>query len=311
MSVRRLSALALVLALAACSSSPGPVASADGSIARADAAGADARVDAPDTGAPLDDAAAAIDARGSGATCSFNEDCLADERCQCAGGVCACVVGVRGTGVAGVSACVSGDDCASGLCLEGPGGGLLCSAPCRVSAECPAALPRCLDVALVGRICARDPSAGADAGIADGGELPGCTGSCASTALDGVFVPNRGPFDRAQHGLTTTGDVRIEAHLGGDPACPTESSPTPDRTLILAGIAPTMAAQTEADGVRATLLDFRNILIENPLSRAQRVRVTPIAVSPGAAVAYTVEATFAEGTITGRVYAPHCASLDE
>jgi hypothetical protein len=301
----------LALTLAACSSDRAPDASVtDGSSAPRDAAVGAARVDPPDASA-TDDAGTGTDARGSGATCSFNDDCLADERCQCAGGACACLVGVRGAGVAGVTACASGDDCASGLCLEGPGGGFLCSAPCRVSAECPAALPRCVDVAFVGRICARDPSAAIDGGVADGGELPGCTGSCASTALDGVFGPNRGPFDRAQHGLTTTGDVRIEAHLGGDPACPTETSPTPDRTLILAGIAPTLAVQTEADGVRATLLDFRNILIENPLARAQRVRVTPIAVSPGAAVAYTIEATFAEGTITGRVYAPHCASLDE
>ena len=99
--------------------------------------------------------AGVVDA-GPGAPCAFNSDCPDVTRCSCSeADGCACVVGARGTGVACVDACARGDDCASSVCLEGPGGALVCSGPCNDNSDCHDKLPQCADVALVGRICVR------------------------------------------------------------------------------------------------------------------------------------------------------------
>ncbi len=103
---------------------------------------------------------AALDAVGgpgeAGASCNFNRDCQLALRCECdldAG--CACAPGPRGTGQSGIDQCKSGDDCASSLCVEGPGGVYYCSGECVTSADCTGALPLCSDIAFVGRICVR------------------------------------------------------------------------------------------------------------------------------------------------------------
>lgn len=122
----------------------------------------------------------------------------------------------------------------------------------------------------------------------------------------------QGSFDRAQHGVEANGALYVEAHFGGDPACPTQSSPTPDRTLIIAGLraVPDGGSLTFADGVRVTLLDFTGALTSEPLLRAVAVRATPVEVAPGTRVSFTLEATFDGGVLTGRFSAPHCTSLD-
>ncbi|MEI8259294.1 MAG: hypothetical protein WCJ30_26800, partial [Deltaproteobacteria bacterium] len=252
----------------------------------------------------------ATDGPGPGAACSFNRDCVAAERCVCASGDCRCEPGVRGAGRVGVDACMDGNDCASALCVEGPGGGSLCSDACASAATCPTALPRCLDVPTVGRFCARDPASGGDAG-ADGG-IPGCAGACAVTDLVATFGAHTGAFERAQHGTSGVDGIYVEAHAGGNPACPSTTSPTPDRTLVISGLRPGTigVAQTEADGVTASLLDFVGTLISTPVARATAVRVTPRYVDRGAFVSFGVEATFASGTVRGGFFAPHCASLD-
>jgi hypothetical protein len=96
---------------------------------------------------------------GPGAECTFNRDCVATARCACSGGSCACETGPRGTGKNGVDRCVDGNDCESALCVEGPGGEFYCSDECATPADCGPALPRCIDVAFVGRICVRNPQA--------------------------------------------------------------------------------------------------------------------------------------------------------
>ena len=285
-------ALVTFLAIAAaCSSAP--------------AAPSDASADAPPTdvasspdAAPDADPSVDGDAREGGGACAFNRDCVASERCACSeADGCRCAPGARGAGVAGVDRCASGNDCASALCLEGPGGVALCSAPCASPAECPASLPRCVSVSTVGRICARDPSATVDAG--------------AGTALTARFGSATGGFDRAQHGVVGTDGVLVEAHFGGDPACPTMSSPTPRRTLVLSGVrAGRPGVQTRADGVSATLLDFGGDLTSAPLARATSIEVTPRAIDRGASVSLEITATFPGGTVTGSFVAPHCASLD-
>lgn len=93
---------------------------------------------------------------GDGATCVFNWDCQLKLRCEC-DGECACNPGKRGARKPG-GGCEGGNDCVSAVCLDGPNNNeLLCSDACKVPADCPTILPRCEKVALVGRICVREP----------------------------------------------------------------------------------------------------------------------------------------------------------
>jgi hypothetical protein len=93
----------------------------------------------------------------TGAPCSFNRECAAADRCECIDFDCRCRPGARGTGKNGVDTCTSGEDCASSICAEGSDGKSYCSDECTTDASCGPALPRCIDVAGLGRICARVP----------------------------------------------------------------------------------------------------------------------------------------------------------
>lgn len=69
------------------------------------------------------DAKPARDANGpgeAGAECVFNHDCQLALRCEC-DGTCTCEPGARGTGKNGIDGCDAGEQCASSLCVEGPG----------------------------------------------------------------------------------------------------------------------------------------------------------------------------------------------
>lgn len=115
-----------------------------------------ASMPATDLASPADLAVAAGDG-GPGATCVFNRDCIASARCACANGDCVCETGPRGTGRSGVDPCTDGNDCASALCVEGPGGAFVCSGECMTPSDCGPSLRQCIEVALVGRICVRAP----------------------------------------------------------------------------------------------------------------------------------------------------------
>jgi hypothetical protein len=68
------------------------------------------------------------------------------------------MTGVRGTGQLGVDTCTDSNDCASALCVEGPvDGTFYCSDECTDDGDCAGQLPRCIDIAFVGRVCARIP----------------------------------------------------------------------------------------------------------------------------------------------------------
>ncbi|MEO6952834.1 MAG: hypothetical protein ABI321_13600 [Polyangia bacterium] len=117
---------------------------------RVDAGRADAAV--------FTDAATLAGDGGTGAVCTFNSDCVAAARCECSEAAgCACQTGVRGTGRNGVDTCTDGNDCASALCVEGPGSVYYCSDACSSDTGCTGMLPRCLDVTFLGQICARSP----------------------------------------------------------------------------------------------------------------------------------------------------------
>ncbi|MBX3222375.1 MAG: hypothetical protein KF795_17780 [Labilithrix sp.] len=123
-------------------------------------------------------------------------------------------------------------------------------------------------------------------------------------------------LERAQFGVTKEGaseTLYFEAHEGGVEACP--ETETPKRTLIVNGVpdgAPG-ARFTMSDGVRVSLIDFAGdqITTPKPLTTATAVTVTIVAVEGGKSAEIEVEATFAEGTAKGRVYATYCAAMSQ
>lgn len=117
------------------------------------------------------------------------------------------------------------------------------------------------------------------------------------------------PFDRAFYGASE-GTLYIEVHAGGSAECPTMTSPTPDRTLVIAGLpSPFTSPRSYADGVRASLLDFKGTITKEPILRATAVTATPRG-SGATFVALDLDATYPGGSIAGYVYATHCASMD-
>lgn len=161
------------------------------------------------------------------------------------------------------------------------------------------------------------PEAGSgDVAVADAAaDAPAsCEGACRATALTARFGGAQGGLERAQYGddRDDAGQptLHVEAHLGGDPACPNEQSPTPQRTLVLSGVRPGAAGEvrTYEDGARASFLDFQGDLVSAPIVRATAVKVT-FGPSGTDWVAFELEATFPDGSIVGHVYAERCASL--
>jgi hypothetical protein len=153
----------------------------------------------------------------------------------------------------------------------------------------------------------------------DGGpSFESCEDACAQTLLTLVFGNDEVSIDRAQFGfnLPDNGEqtLHVEAHFGGDPACPSPSSPTPDRTVIFANV-PIPTDPTPIEGTPVTLLDFEGSLSPNPFDKATQVTLTPVAARmtpPEAAfVAFEVDVVFPGGTMVGHVYASHCDSMDE
>ncbi len=214
--------------------------------------------------------------------------------------------------VLGVVGCGSAASTDAGL-LDG-GGGLDASASDASSLDAGAPDAGLVDAGAQG---AGAPDAGApdagssDAGAADGGPVDsGCVGACATTTLSLSFGTAMAPLDRAQHGLEPDGGLYVEAHAGGDSACPSMSSPTPLRTVIISGLRVGGGVQTLDAGLRVTLLDFAGTLTTRPLERAVFARATPRFVAPGQLVSYTLEVTFDGGTLTGGFAAAHCPSLD-
>lgn len=182
----------LCAVLAACSGSeagpdsgpmPGPDAGRDGGPAAgldasalpgADVglpAGLDAATPGADAGAAGLDAArsSGLDAAhvltydagpSSGTGCTFNSDCPANERCDEDTNF-TCTAYPRGTGKTGVDRCNNSNDCETALCVEGwPANAYYCSGPCGTDGGCAGVLPRCVNIAFLGLVCARSPDGG-------------------------------------------------------------------------------------------------------------------------------------------------------
>lgn len=123
-----------------------------------DAATADGLLDAPRSDGPADgpiDAPTQSCAQPGDCPCFTNYECPAGYACSSAAGLASCVVGPRGTGVAGAP-CTGESDCKSSLCVDDSSGSTRCSDVCQTATQCPTTLPRC--VAIEGtQICVRNP----------------------------------------------------------------------------------------------------------------------------------------------------------
>lgn len=127
-------------------------------------------------------------------TVNYNDDCPADQRCNCdeATGSCICAPGARGEGVLG-DACDEQTDCATGLCLDAQ-----CSRPCDNENPCEAPLAECqaflglcvpgsCETNCGGRTCGAD-GCGGTCGTCEGGDV--CvSGQCEAEAGDALACP--------------------------------------------------------------------------------------------------------------------------
>ena len=94
------------------------------------------------------------------------------------------------------------------------------------------------------------------------------------------------------------------------------SSPTPDYTLIVNAVPRGAVGRklTERDGVTGAFFDFKGDLGLPPIAKAITMNVTVIgedSATPPMWVALDVNAGFAEGNVTGHLYAAYCASLSQ
>jgi hypothetical protein len=161
-----------------------------------------------------------------------------------------------------------------------------------------------------------------DTMVATDAPATACEGACKTTSIAADFGGKKRTLLRAQLG-TEPGDggvvLHTESHLGGDPACPTMSSPSPDYTLIVTAIprGATGKKLSQNDGVRSVFFDFKGDLglaAPSGISKSLSVNITVVAedpATPPAWVAVDVTAGFTEGTIAGHLYAEYCQSLSQ
>lgn len=163
-------------------------------------------------------------------------------------------------------------------------------------------------------------SPGADGAPSDAGAADAPAGP-SDTALEANINGVTRSLDRAQFG-TEKDDagadrIYIEAHSGGDPACPDPdggAGPSPARTLIVSTVPRGKPGDTftKVDGIAVTLLDFAGdqIPTDPPFAKASAVKVTLVAVETSF-VDLDLDATFPEGTVKGRIHAEYCASMSQ
>lgn len=144
-----------------------------------------------------------------------------------------------------------------------------------------------------------------------------CEGACRDVT---VLVTQDGGaqgFERAQFGTEPRDGgalgFHVELHAGGSADCPTQTSPTPKRTFVIAAI-PAMtpgATASDPDGVRGAFLDFATPSAP-PVEKATKTTVTLVALDPAPQpqwLAMDVEATLPSGRVKGHLYATFCQSL--
>ncbi|CAN0560658.1 unnamed protein product, partial [Laminaria digitata] len=173
-----------------------------------------------------------------------------------------------------------------------------------------------------------------DSGVMDAGvpALPTeCAGACRDLSLMIDLSGAQDSFQRAYYGLTSpaqsssgTWELHLEATSGGADGCPTEASPSPDWTLVLAGLTLPLGRDPVVQGLSVSFLDFSGrFLTGTPITRSTTRSVQALAANlcpecvgmsapahPEGLVSLNLQASFAEGSIAGQVFATHCDSLD-
>jgi hypothetical protein len=157
-----------------------------------------------------------------------------------------------------------------------------------------------------------DAAAGTSDAAVDGASgLPTtCTGTCQTTALVAQMMSTR-TLNRAYFGVTAADStLHVEVYLGGGSGCPTMTSPTPNYTVVLGRVPiPTSTAAVTSPG---NFLDYEGDMLDPNMvvASASSVSLTPVAYQAQTFVALDAVLTFAAGTVSGPLYATHCASLD-
>ena len=133
----------------------------------------------------------------------------------------------------------------------------------------------------------------------------------------GLVVTAQGkpfPLQTSHFGVSVPdGELYLEAYRGAPDGCPTQDSPTPEMTLVVAGIPRDLTTSIDkAAGLSVVLFDFNGALGEVPLIRATGARLTPIAAcrEGDTAFGYALEASFPGATLSGEALATRCESLD-
>lgn len=155
-----------------------------------------------------------------------------------------------------------------------------------------------------------------------------CEGTCKTTSLVVDIGGKKRTLVRAQFG-TQQGDgglasggraeLHTESHLGGQAACPSASSPSPDYTLIVSSVPRGAAGMklSDRDGITSAFFDFKGDLglaAPSGITKALGVSVTVAGedpATPPAWVALDVVAAFTEGEVKGHLYAEYCGSLTQ
>ena len=127
-------------------------------------------------------------------------------------------------------------------------------------------------------------------------------------------------FDRAFYGYNGSNaaptSLRIELHRGGDASCPVMDAPTPDQSAIGSAIpVSNRTVPTSNLTAKVSYLDFAGTLTTTAIVRSTAVSLSTITssfVATDLYVAFDINASLGESiSITGHVFAIHCASLDE
>lgn len=144
-----------------------------------------------------------------------------------------------------------------------------------------------------------------------------CEGACKVTSLVIEIGAKKRTLVRAQFGTqqgAASAELHTESHLGGTPACPDQTSPSPDYTLIVSAIPRGAPGRklSDRDGVVSSLFDFKGDLGLPPITKAVSVNLTVVdedTATPPKWVALDVSAMFREGQVQGHLYAEYCPSL--
>jgi hypothetical protein len=155
-----------------------------------------------------------------------------------------------------------------------------------------------------------------DGGPADSAEAS-CTGTCAVTSVNAMFTSTK-TLTIAWYGVTAAENtLYVEVDLGGSTTCPEESSPTPDYSLVMGTVPiPTGTTSVMSGGAMLDYSTGGDLLGGPPVAQAMTITLTPDISNgppsvPGAHLAFDITGTFTGGTVSGHLYALHCASMDE